>query len=520
MKKYLYPLFAIALLTAPSCKKSFFDINENQNSPIIDKVDPNLILPRSLQVTGARIATNFDYAAMWTGYWSRSGTYGQSIEQESYNITTSFQSGQWSGWYDILNDENIMEQKAKASGNTFYEAAAKTLKAIGFMYLVDQYNNVPYSKAFDIQGNLLPSYDKAENIYADLFVQLDAAAKLFKNAKTEGDLSIPKADIMFGGDTQQWRKFINTLRLKLLLHESEVVSASARQAVIAQINADGAGFIGANETAAVNPGYAVNVDQQNPFYDTYKTSPLGVLDQYNRANNYILYKYYGADGRRETADDDVRFKFVFSKVNAYVEDEDGNPVLDPTAGPVGGGGLPWDYRGTNFGQIVSNADPYRAPNQSDVAGPGLAKSPTQDQPVITSVESLFMQAEAQQRGWISGNALETTKDAIRESYSYLGAPADKAEQYITSTIGTSLTVEQIVYQKYLSLIGLDNFEAYVDYRRLGVPSDLPLSQNTNRLNRVIPLRLAYPQSEYQYNSANVAAQGAIDTQTSRIFWDK
>jgi len=496
MKKIAYSFFALSLLVTTSCKKEFFDINDSPNSPTEASITPNLLLPRTLTITASRTGTSFDYAAFWMGYWSRSGSYGQSIEIESYNITTGFQTGQWTGWYDILNDINLMEKKAKAAGSPFYEAAAKTLKANGFMYLVDQYNNVPYSKAFDIQGNILPGYDKGEDIYADLFVQLDAAAKLF--ASSTADPIAVTSDIMFHGDVTKWRKFVNTLRLKLLIHESQVVSAAARAAVIAQINADGSGYLGAGETAAVNPGYAVSDGQQNPYYNTYKVTALGILDSYNRANNYILNTY--------KANNDIRYTRVFSAAAIPLTPAD-------------------TYRGTNFGETLPNSDPYRANNQSDVAGPGLAVSPTQSQPVITSVESLFLQAEAIQRGWITGTAQTAYEAAIRESYAYLGASATDANTYIArpnvALNATGDPIKQIAYQKYLSLIGLSNFEAYVDYRRLGVPSDpaiISLSGSRNGLN--IPLRLLYPQSEYNNNSANVVGQGTINAQTSAIFWDK
>ncbi|RYE26726.1 MAG: SusD/RagB family nutrient-binding outer membrane lipoprotein [Sphingobacteriaceae bacterium] len=503
MKKVIYPFFTLLLMIATSCKKDYFDINQNPNSPTELSITPQLILPRVLQTTGSRVGTSFDYAAFWTGYWSRSGTYGQSIEIESYAITTGFQTGQWTGWYDVLTDINLMEKQANATQQPFFEGTAKTLKAIGFMYLVDQYNNVPYSKAFDIIGNILPAYDKGEDIYADLFVQLDAAAKLFASA---GATSATDAntDIMFHGDTDKWRKLVNTMRLKLLIHESQVVSAATVATVIGQINTDGSGYLGTGESASVNPGYAQADNQQNPYYTTYKVSALGVTDQYNRANNYILNKFYGPDGIRNTADDDIRYQYVFST------------AITPLSGNI--------YRGTNFGEVVPNNDPYRASNQSDVAGPGLAKNPTQAQPILTSTESLFMQAEAMQRGWITGSAQTTYENAIKESYSYLGASATAANTYITSNrvnfVIASNKINQIVTQKYYSLIGLANFEAYVDYRRLGIPTDLPLSLNANRLTNIIPLRLLYPQTEYNYNGANVATQGTINAQTSTIFWDK
>jgi hypothetical protein len=546
MKKILIPVFTIALLFATSCKKEFFAINDNPNSPTEASITPKVLLPRILHSVGNRVGTLYNYAAFWTGYWARSGTYGQSIEIESYQITATYEQTQWSGWYDILFDVSIMEKQAKALNQPFYEGAAKAVKALGFMYLVDQYNNVPYSKAFDVSGNLTPAYDKAEDIYTDLFAQLDAAAKLMATATVDSDISA--ADVMFAGDKTSWRKFINTLRLRLLIHESQVVAPATVSSVVAQITADGSGYLIAGKNAAVNPGYTVVLGKQNPFWDTFKVTALGVTDQYNRANTYILNKFAGPDGRLaannpatpagdaqaalDAADDDVRYQYVFSKALVPLDGPQfGFPAQTPK--PL------YNYIGAQFGEIVPNSDPYKAANQSDVAGPGLAKAATQPQQILTATESLFLQSEAAARGWIPGDAATLLTAAITESYTFLGVtkspagatvtPAAAATSYIAArgvlaslaAAGSPLEKSKVIaMQKYYALIGLDNFEAYVDYRRLGVPTDLPLSLNPGRLSAGIPLRLQYPQAEFNYNTANVNGQGVINPQTSTIFWDK
>jgi len=503
MKKIIYA-FTLSLLAMTGCKKSFFDINQNPNSPVEGSVTPALLLPSTLSRTAAKMATSYNYAALWMGYWARSGTYGPSAEQESYAITTNFGATQWTntntGWYDILFDADIMEKKGTSSGQTFYVGAAKVIKSIGFMYLVDQFGNVPYSKAFDFQGNILPAYDKGEDIYANLLVKLDEAAKTFA-AITSTSAEIKAADVMFKGDVTKWRKLINTQRLKLLIHQSEYLSAAAVTTEIAKITADGSGFITAGNSAGVNPGYAVAKDQQNPFWGAYKTTELGaVVDDYNRANNYILGKFRN--------NNDIRYQYVFS----------------PAATPVNNN----TYYGYNYGESIPNSDP-KAINSSDVAGPGLAKSPTQDQWVFTSVESLFLQAEATQRGWLTGSAQSAYNAAVTESFVWLGVT--NATATATSYLGqdtnplvswslASDKVRLIDMQKYLALAGINNFEAYVDYRRLGVPADLPLSLSPSRGSNIIPSRLLYPQSEYNTNAANVAVQGTINAQTSKIFWDK
>ncbi|WP_242929499.1 SusD/RagB family nutrient-binding outer membrane lipoprotein [Pontibacter vulgaris] len=495
MKKIIYPALALVMLFSAGCEKEFFDINENPNAPTEQSITSQLLLPRSLHATAARMATSYDYSAHWMGYWARSGTYGPSTEQESYNITQAYQQDEWSGWYDILFDVNLMEKKAEASGQTYYAGAAKVLKSIGFMYLVDQYGNVPYTKAFDITNNILPAYDKGDAIYADLLVQLDEAAKLFAEAEVTPE--IETADILFHGDATMWRKLINTQRLKLLLRQSQVNANPTAE--LAKINADGSGFLMAGETAEVQPGYAIVDGQQNPFYDTYKKSFSGALDQYNRANNYVLKKMQNSN--------DIRYQYFFSKA--------ATPLNNNT------------YYGYNFGEVIPNSDP-KAANSSDVAGPGLAKSATQPQWLFTSVESLFLQAEATQRGWIAGDAKAAFEAAVEESFVWLDvedAEAEAAdylaqENALVNYDAASDKIRFIVMQKYLALVGVNNFEAWVDYRRLGVPTDLPLSLAPSRGTNGIPKRLLYPQSEYSYNAANVAAEGSISAQTSTVFWDK
>ena len=497
MKKLIYCSLAFMLVAGSGCKKGFTDINQNPNSPTESSITPDLILPRALVATASRMATSYGDEGGWMGYWARSGSYGPTTEPESYNITNTFEATEWSGWYDILTDYDIMEKKAADEGEDFYRGIAKIMKSIGFMYLVDQYNNVPYSKAFDLSGNILPAYDKGEDIYADLLKQLDTAVALIQGANPADNPGLEDADIMFGGDAAMWVKFANTQHLKLVLHESQAGIDGAAE--IAKINANGGGFLEAGETAAVQPGYAIDNGKQNPFWDAYKETYTGdVADQYNRANNYVLNTFINTD--------DIRYQYFFS----------------PAASPING----IDYYGYNYGEVIPNTDP-KAANSSDVAGPGLAKSPTQPQWVITSVESLFMQAEAAQRGWIQGDAQAMYDAAVEESFVWLGVTdaVATADDYLAS--GNSIVdwdaatdkIKLIVMQKYLALVGVNNFEAWVDYRRLGVPN-VPLSLSPSRGNNKIPLRLKYPQDEYNYNAANVAAENNPDPQSSGIFWDK
>lgn len=503
MKKIIIFSLILLMTATVGCKRDFLDINVSPNSVTSGSISPALILPRAEHAIGSRMATAYRVYGSWIGYWSRSGTYGPNAEEESYNITSGFEGGQWSGWYDILTDLDIMEKKANALGQTFYEGIAKTLKTIGFMYLVDMYNNVPYSKAFDLTNNILPAYDKGDAIYADLLVQLDNALNLIKNANVSANTNIANADIIFKGDQTKWRQLINTQRLKLLIRQSQIPGFSPT-AQINKITADGSGFIGAGQSANIQPGYLADNGKQNPFWNSYEKLYTGdAADQFNRANNYVL-NLYRNNG-------DIRYQYFF----------------DAAASPIAGN----TYYGFNYGEVLPNSDPYKQANSSGVGGPGLARSATQAQWIFTSVESLFLQAEAIQRGWLPGTPQTAYENAVRESFSWLGVTnaVSTANAYLSNPFvvvdwsqatTSQAKINLIATQKYLALCGVNNFEAWVDYRRLGVPTTLPLSLAPNRAGRVIPIRLQYPQAEFTYNNANVNLEGTINPQSSAIFWDK
>jgi len=504
MKKLLFIILASAFLVS-SCSDKFFDINQNPNKAIEENMTPSLVLPRALNRITTKSATGYDVYSRWMNYWARcSGTYGPNTDEESYQITSSFNRTSWLDMYDILKDFDVIEKNATTRNETGYLGIAKIMKSIGFMQLVDQYNNVPYSKAFDLGENMLTPYDKAGDIYTDLIAQLAEADALLKDAKVADNLDIKTADLVFKGDLAKWRKLGNTQRLRLLMHQSQLLGNAALKTEVDKIVANGGGFLEAGETAEVQPGYAKDVDKQNPYWNSYNINDAGGLDNFNRANNYFL--------NMLESNDDVRYQYFYSKAATPTNNED----------YVG-----FDY-GFDYPQGTPENEKKAAANSSNVAGPGIAKSPTMAQWLFTSFESLFLQAEAIQRGALSGDAKTMYESAVKESFSWLEVPnaSTVADTYLNAELKTFAVwdantdkLKLILTQKYISMFGINGLETWTDYRRTGFPN-VPLSIYKSRGSNIIPKRLIYPLEEYQYNSANVLAEGTINAQTATIFWDK
>jgi hypothetical protein len=526
MKKII--LIALVIISIISCKKSFFDINDNPNNATPANVSPDLIAPGALAITGNIVTgatylrattvpaqtattTRFSMLGRWLGIWSP-GTNFAASDESKYKAANNTSDATWRNHYDNINDYQIMETKATELGQTFYVGIAKIMKSLNYQMLVDQFGNVPYTNAVNAT-NIQPSYDKGEVIYSKLLSEITAGINLIKGATIADNKNITTSDIMFKGNKVKWAKFGNTLKLRLLIHQSQVSGiASVAATELATIAAEGSGFIGAGETAAVNPGYSAS--NENPYWTThtYGKGCTPVPDNFNRANNYALNLMKGLN--------DIRFKYFYL----------------PVRGTAGTANIDW--KGIDY--APTNSDPNFVEGKlSDIGGAktctpaaadqtGLGKSATMDSWILTSFESFFLQSEAITLTWLSGNAKTMYNNGVTESFKWLNIPnaATEATNYLSNTDvrvnwpASAIDQQKVIHwQKYIAFNGNNHNEIWNDYRRLGVVA-IPLSLDPGRGSNPIPVRLLYPDSEYSLNTANAVAQGSIDPFTSPVFWDK
>jgi preprotein translocase subunit Sss1 len=501
MKNKLTVLGIAAALLFGACKKEYLDINTNPNNPTA--VTPGLVLTNALNGTAKTTTGSSDFyqfAAAWIGYWDFSGAVSAFAEERSYQFTSNYSPlvNIWSNLYNNLEDYDYVEKQGVALNKPFFIAVAKTMKAYDFQNLVDIYGNIPYSQALKSTAAIRPGYDKAQDIYEDLAKKLDTAATLFKNNVGKISTADGTYDVMFGGDAEKWARFANTLKLRLLLRQSQIPGRETYiKNEIAKITANGMGFIGANQGGSVNPGYINSDGKQNPFYANFGYSPVGKSaptdnHRYFIASTYSLNFYQ--------SNNDPRLGQLFTTIN------DG-------AGTT--------YSGSPFGPTATSDD---NPQFKSAIGTGLLKGADMAQPLLTDFESLFLQAEAAYRGFINTDAKSLYQAAVQQNFTYLGA--GDAADYLTSNVANwdnnDANPDKLVLimtQKWAAMNGINDIESWSDYRRLNIPADIPVSNNPAASTRKIPVRMLYPQSEYNYNPDNVLAQGPISQFTSKIFWD-
>lgn len=506
MKKYKL-IFGTAVLgivlSISGCKKSFLDINDNPNLATDNNITPDLIFPAGAVGVGARATSgNFTFLNNWMGYLSSSGTFAIQQDETSYNFDRSGYEPIWQNHYNVLFDLYQTKTKALANKDSVLAGASMILSAKLWQELVDLYGNIPYSDAFNAQNTVTPKYDKDYDVYRQLHQSLDKAISYMHGTaslKFPTTVASVKFGTLAGTNQAAWIRYANTLKLRLLIHAADaptVVPGIDRPTEIAKILAEG-GILGSGETVYINPGYVNETSKQNPFWATYGFTITGAdANTSSRANIYQTNVILSGDPR-------------LARIYAV---------------PSAGGAI----TGTKYGQAVpANPDD----KHSSKHGPGLLVSAAQNQPVLTSVEALFLRAEAINRGWIAGTPDVTTayNNAVQESFTYLGAGS--ATTYLASHaysgLATAASTGSIIFQKYVALNSIDVIESYVDYRRFNA-SFMPtgyISVNPSRINTTtnkLPNRFLYPQEEYTLNSANVLAQGNIDNNTiftgSKIFW--
>lgn len=496
MKNPLIKYICLALVgvsTLSGCEKNFLDVNKNPNS--VTTATPNLILSAGLNRTASLSNVTINQiGSIWAGYWGPSSDFLWYVNEKQYNISSSFATGVWETNYDILNDYDAVEKSAVTGKMSYYEAIAKIMKAYHFQILVDAYGNIPYTEALQNTVVIRPKYDKGQDVYNDLVVQLTKAIELIKAAPTT-ELKPGGEDIFFAGNMTKWIKFANTLKLRILLRQTEVASqASFIKTEIAKIQTEGTGFIGAGESVLSNPGYSSSTGKMNPFYAAYYANAAGsIISDYRatRPTTFLLDKYKNNNDPRVTK------------------------IYSPVAGEYKGVLL---GSGTNAIYNASVTSPF-LPNG------GVLKALTAAAPILLSAESLFLQAEAAERGYLTGASAESLfKLGIVESFKYAGYTSDaEAIAYYSQNLknvnyaSSTNKIEAIIFQKWLALNAVSGWEAWTEFRRTGYPTDNPLSLLA--VKGAFPKRLLYPNSELAANGDNVAAEGTIDPFTSAIFWD-
>lgn len=565
MKKiFNYILIGAVLMGSTSCKK-FLDINENPNSPTSST--PDLILPQAIVGAAAMTNTYNLNLADQGGQRANAGGFGGFGEVVTYQYSNDSFAGLWTSVFNNAKDfQYVIKQTEGDASLANYAAIAKIMKAFDFSKLVDQFNDVPYTQAF--QGdelNFTPTYDKGSDVYKSLVSLLNEAITQINDAKAAEAASprtiavvVASSDPMYAGNMDNWIKFANTLKLKMLIKMAGVPELQAfTTPEFAAMPTAPSAYI--TDDAVVNPRYDINEGRRNPTYNN-----LAYLANGNRpitsriATKWMLSFYGNPTAGTAKITDPYRSRAIYQGATAtaltgvrsnQLGDESSSVVTAPSASTV------WYSGGTS-----SNEDAI-----------GVAKGASQSQPILILAEVKYLQAEAALRNYITiGSDATLFNEGITASFNYLyknakgsvdaskiflwriadpANPGQTITDQSRSVAGDALAyrdlnaanplvnytlastfdqkLEAIITQKYIALNMISNDEALSEFRRTAYPrivegSLVPTQtfasrQSTSPRSDKLTTRALYPQSEFNLNPSNVPS--GISQFTSRIFWD-
>jgi hypothetical protein len=455
IKKIFVLLVALGCLNV-SCTDDFEEINIDPNR--IEKISPGTLLnPIIYEMasfnTSRSNAFTFEIMQVALPFPSASGG------EHRYDISENAGSSTWNAYYRWLTNIREMEVAAVAAEDPNYEAIALTLNAWVYSLLTDSFGDVPMEEAArGDEGIFYPAFDSQEAIYTKILADLDRAATMYDPSRK----MVYGTDILYNNDVNSWKRFTNSLRLRLLLRVSKrsETNAEARMAEIIN-NPDQFPVFTKNEESAI-----LEITGIPPLI-----SPWGRPSDFrlNRAASSFI-----VDNLNEL--EDPRRERFFTQATS----KEG-------ATPLGYKGIPSGYDGSDaqfdFVPSTMNIELVTAPMISVI---------------MSYAEVEFIKAELAQKGIISDDAQAHYEAGVKAAIQQWGAemPAGYFENPAATYDGT---LERIMLQKYLALYFTD-YQQWFEYRRTGLPV-LPTTEAM--LNeKMVPVRFRYPTSVQQMNGEN------------------
>ena len=498
------------LLTA-ACTKNFEEINTDPNSiPVA--------LPQ--QLLAPALASSLTYTLI------RNRNFNNELMQVSVNMSDAegavFRYDYRSTWSDYLynglyseltnlKDVYALANKEDANNNASYRGISLIMQVWAYSILTDTYGDIPYfqSNAGKDSLNFEPAFTPQREIYLDFFKKLEEANTLL----ALNESIVAASDPVYNGSISNWRRFGNSLYLRLLLRVSgkQEVSAAAMAKIkeILEINTAQYPIISSNAQSAILRWTGVA-----PY-----TNPLiSVREQDFRQPGLASF-------------------FIDNLVNWN------DPRIDiPTYGtsgynrwgiaPVSGQytGIPSGYH--------PNDNPVKGSYFYSITSPVSIQNEQLGGMMMNFAEVNFIIAEAALKGWISKSAGEYYNAGALNSItlwlpnweSTVNPQTNKLntiQDFLTAAdiewddnLSFEEKMQRIHLQKYYALFLVD-MQQWFEYRRTGHPN-LPKGPGLKN-NGVMPARMVYPVYVQSTNPTNyqaaVAAQGP-DVISTMVWWQK
>jgi hypothetical protein len=475
MKTKLY-ISSILLLFIFSACENLDEYRKNPNA--VSETHPKLLLTK---ITNYAFQVEQGAESCVVQYTSRMMIISDiALEEQFYTWTR----GEYDKYGQLRDVQKMMEEAVRINSPA-YIALAKLFRSLYFYDLTMTFGDIPYSQALqgELDENFKPEYDTQKEVFQGILKELKEANDLL----TDNDELI-EGDIVYDGSVSDWRRFVNSFRLKVLLSLSHKVN---------------------DEDLNIIPEFA-NIYANQPIIE----SVIGSAEL----------EFFDALGSRYTEFNDSRYASAVFLDSTFVQrlaDRE-DPRLFIYAAQTKNAkeaGLPIDdFSGYGGGNPIAPPDKVYATaaegNISLINQARYTQDPVNEPHMVLGYPEVeFIIAEAIVRGWISGNAKTHYENGVKasfefynmhaENYASFVEPAD-AEAYLMhdsvnydNAASTEEEIRLIIMQKYLQSFLQGKWTPYFEHLRTGYPDFI------HQPGLTPPTRWMYPQESYQYNQVNV-----------------
>ncbi|MBM3414530.1 MAG: SusD/RagB family nutrient-binding outer membrane lipoprotein [Bacteroidetes bacterium] len=262
MKRIIYLFIAsLATICLASCTKKFEELNTDPTQFI--KVTPESLIATAVKRTGDMIGANGLNSGINISMWeiANYAEPGARYTADDRNV--------WRDSYVNILENLVQVEKDYAADSAFNNRVqiVRIWKAYVYSILVGYFGPIPIAEANNLNNLNVVKFESEDTAYAKILVMLKEASDKIDLNKPNDKLTY---DAIYGATANpllSWKKFANTLRLKVALRCRRVLPGSAN-ANIQELMANEANLIGAEAETAKVP-YENIIGNENPYYKTY-----------------------------------------------------------------------------------------------------------------------------------------------------------------------------------------------------------------------------------------------------------
>ncbi len=487
----------IILIMLGGCKK-YLDINSDPDTP--QNPDASSVFPAMLGAIPRGLQFDARYASKYVQNFgaATAGTVN-NMDRQGYNAASDVNGDIWRQCYFGLGANlDYIIKSGTEKGQWDYVGAAQVLKGLMFQYATDYHGEIIFTEAFK-ENKAFFKYDDQEVVYAGIDSVLRLAiANLSRGDVASTSIRLAKGDYVYNGNTSRWIKFAWGL-LARNAHRITNKSTYNADSVIAFCNRS---LVDVNDDFLI-PFDAAKNDDAN-FFGTYRDNLTSF-----RQSDFIVRLMDGSTLTGVTASSatafnrDPRMRHLLTCSEDTTNGNGGFRGVAPATGDPNSaltlkttdyavGSANWINARKRISSVWTDSSfkdiPFNQNPSVSVFNPLYRRYLFADRavlPIISASEIQFIKAEAAFRKNDMTTALSAYTNGITLHFDFInratfprgnvtifnGNPITAADRTaylngnnVKRTIGT-LTISDIMLQKYIALWGWGFFETFVDIRR-------------------------------------------------------